>query len=214
MRANPRLLPTFAPAARHAAMIQIPTCHQISTVDLSIHGLLELMEARDPQLLAHSLSVARLSARIGAVLDLPEPRIDELRRAALIHDVGKLAVADAVLNKPGPLTSCEYDRVRIHPVVGSRLALGLSLHREAAWVRHHHERPDGHGYPDGLAEGEIPIESAIIHVADAYDALTSDRPYREAMTRGGALRAIIAGSGRDFDRDCVSALVSTTARRF
>lgn len=204
-------------------MIQIPHALQtssppaadtaVSPRDLAIHALLELTEARDPDLLEHSLSVARLSATIATAQGLPAERVDEVRRAALIHDVGKLVLPDAILLKPGPLSCTEYDLVRQHPVVGNRMALGLGLGCEARWVLHHHERPDGRGYPDRLMEGQIPLESEIIHVADAYDALTTDRPYRPAWTRAGALRAIVGGSGWQFNRDCVSALVAATARR-
>jgi putative nucleotidyltransferase with HDIG domain len=205
-------------------MIQIPIGRRkcssthgataVSSLDRVIHALLELMKARDPELAAHSLSVAHLSAGVASALGLCAPHIDVLRRAALIHDVGKLTLPDSVLRKPGPLTAREYHRVRQHPVMSYRIGLGLGLRDEARWVRHHHERPDGQGYPDGLGAGQIPLESEIIHVADAYDALVTDRPYRGARTHGEALEEIVAGSGPEFERDCVSALAETTARRF
>jgi putative nucleotidyltransferase with HDIG domain len=202
-------------------MIQIPIAPQkcssakdataAATLDRLIQALLELMNARDRELMAHSLSVARLSAAVASALGLCAPHVDQLRRAALIHDVGKLALPDSVLQKPGPLTASEYDLVRHHPVTSYRIGRALGLRSEARWVRHHHERPDSHGYPDGLGTGQIPLESEIIHVADAYDALVTDRPYRCAMTQTEALETIVSGSGSEFDRDCVSALVATTA---
>ena len=177
-------------------------------------ALLALMEARDPALRAHSLSVAALSVQIGFALDLPDPQVDALRRAALLHDLGKLALPDEVLHKPGPLSPDEHELVRYHPALGSRVAHSLGLTCEAWWILHHHERPDGRGYPDGLRDGRIPLESEIIHAADAYDALTSDRPYRRAQSRTEALTAIVAGSGWQFSRDCVTALVAVAARPF
>ena len=180
---------------------------QVPPTDLVIHALLELMGARDPGLRAHSVAVSRLSACIGRALGFRDLRVERLRRAALLHDVGKLALPDSILLKPGPLTVAEYAAVRSHAATGNQMTLALGLTREARWVRHHHERPDGRGYPDGLEERQIPLEAAVIHVADAYDALTSDRPYRPALSRTRALTAITAGSGRQFDRDCVAALV-------
>ena len=198
-------------------MIQIlqspeaPTSNDVAATppaDLVIHALLELMAARDPGLRAHSVAVSRLSVCMAEELGLRAVRVERLRRAALLHDVGKLALPDTVLLKPGPLTAPEYAAIRSHPRLGSQTTLSIGMAREARWVLHHHERPDGRGYPDRLDESEIPLESAIIHVADAYDALTSDRPYRAALTRTEALRAIMDGSGWQFDRDCVAALVT------
>ena len=198
-------------------MIQIlhppeaPVSHDVAAApptDLVLHALLDLMAARDPGLRAHSVAVARLSVCIGKALGFRGVRLDRLRRAALLHDVGKLALPDSILSKPGPLSAREYEAVREHPSLGNRITLALGLAREANWVLHHHERPDGRGYPHGLVEPQIPAEAAIIHVADAYDALTSDRPYRKALPRTRALTAITAGSGRQFDRDCVAALVT------
>jgi len=177
-----------------------------------VDALLDLMDARDPTLREHSMSVAALSVRMGVELGLPGGRVDALRCAALLHDIGKLSLPDSVLHKPGPLSPGEYELVRYHPALGNRVAHSLGLMREAWWILHHHERPDGRGYPDGLKEGRIPLESEIIHVADAYDALTSDRSYRCARTNTEALTAIVAGSGRQFNRDCVTALVTTVAR--
>jgi putative nucleotidyltransferase with HDIG domain len=168
---------------------------------------MEMMGARDPSLRAHSVSVSRLSVCMGRALGFRDVRLERLRRAALLHDVGKLALPDSILLKTGPLTPGEYASVRMHSLIGNRMAMALGLAREARWVLHHHERPDGRGYPDGLEERYIPLEAAVLHVADAYDALTSDRPYRAALTRTRALEAITAGSGWQFDRDCVSALV-------
>jgi putative nucleotidyltransferase with HDIG domain len=190
---------------------EAPVSHDVAAVppaDLVVHSLLDLMAARDPGLRAHSVAVSRLSVCMGEALGLRPLRVERLRRAALLHDVGKLALPDSVLQKPGPLTAPEYAAIRAHSRLGSQTTLALGLAREARWVLHHHERPDGRGYPDGLDEDAIPLEAAIIHVADAYDALTSDRPYRAALTRTKALRAITAGSGWQFDRDCVAALVT------
>ena len=191
------------PRTPHSAAERPP-----SNVGSAVHALLELMKARDPALLRHSLAVARLATDIAAALDLP--RIDAVRRAALLHDVGKLTLPDSVLNKPAPLSASEYRLVREHPIASCRMSVGLGLRQESSWVLHHHERPDGLGYPGGLGEGQIPLEAEVIHVADVYDALTTARPYRPSMPRTEALCTIVDGSGRDFNRECVSALVAVS----
>jgi HD-GYP domain-containing protein (c-di-GMP phosphodiesterase class II) len=146
---------------------------------------------------------------IAAAFGLPARR---LRTAALLHDVGKLGVPRSVIRKPGPLTADEYELIRRHPVFGFHIVDGIGLEREARWVLHHHERPDGRGYPDGLRDREIPVEASILHVADAFDALSSDRPYRPALTRADALDTIAEGSETEFDAACVAALMDALSR--
>jgi HD-GYP domain-containing protein (c-di-GMP phosphodiesterase class II) len=169
-------------------------------------SLLELMSSRDPALRLHSEQVARMAVWIGLELSLPPLRLEVLRRAALLHDVGKLAVPDSILQKPGPLTQGEHAVVMRHVEWGYRIVSGIGLRREAHWVLHHHERPDGRGYPHRLSGDQIPTASRILHVADAFDALTAARPYRAALGPDDALAEIQAGTGTDFDFDCVAAL--------
>jgi putative nucleotidyltransferase with HDIG domain len=177
-----------------------------------VQSLLDLMAARDPSTRSHSIAVADLSVAIATALGVAQPQVRRVRTAALLHDVGKLGLPDAVLHKPAPLTEAEYALVERHPVWGHEIALGIGLGREALWILHHHERPDGRGYPHGLQGRAIPLESRILHVADAFDALTSDRTYRPAMTRRRALGAIVDGAGCDFDPECVAALTAAAAR--
>jgi putative nucleotidyltransferase with HDIG domain len=174
--------------------------------DPAVRALLDLIGGRDPSLRRHSEAVARISVAVAEALELPPHRGDRLRSAALLHDVGKLAVPSAVIQKPAPLTADEYAVVRRHPVWGFHIVDAIGLTREARWVLHHHERPDGEGYPDGLRAGEIAAEASILHVADAFDALTADRPYRSALSYEAALATIADGAGTEFDPACVAAL--------
>jgi HD-GYP domain-containing protein (c-di-GMP phosphodiesterase class II) len=176
--------------------------------DVVVETYLQLLGARDPELRAHAEAVAETSVAVAAEVGLPASRIGRLRRAALMHDVGKLAVPDAVLLKPGPLTEAERDQVTAHSTWGHRIAMHAEMLAEARWILHHHERPDGRGYPYGLGGEEIPVESRVILVADAFDAMTNERPYSRAMTPQRALEQIEQGAGTQFDPDCASALVA------
>jgi len=129
-----------------------------------------------------------MSARLGERLGLPEEDIRALRRAGIVHDIGKVVVPDAILLKPGPLSADETETMRKHPVVGERICAPLRTFRLVLpIIRHHHERHDGSGYPDGLRGDEIPLSAAILQLADVYDALTTDRPYRKASSSEVAL---------------------------
>jgi putative nucleotidyltransferase with HDIG domain len=175
----------------------------------TILALLDLIELQDPALRRHSESVASIAVAIAGSLGRPAAR---LRTAALLHDVGKLGVPRSVILKPAPLTPAEYELIRRHPVTGFHIVDGIGLEREARWVLHHHERPDGHGYPDGLRDQEIPVEASILHVADAFDALTSDRPYRSALTVTEAFDTIADGAETEFDATCVAGLMNVLSR--
>jgi HD-GYP domain-containing protein (c-di-GMP phosphodiesterase class II) len=123
-----------------------------------------------------------------------------VKGAALLHDVGKVAIPDGVLNKPGPLDEGEWKVMREHPVIGERILRAIpGMGPIARIVRHEHERFDGSGYPDGIAGDQIPIGARIILACDAYHAMTSTRPYREAMTHGEAIRELVDGAGTQFD---------------
>jgi putative nucleotidyltransferase with HDIG domain len=161
--------------------------------------LVRQLQAADPSLITHGAAVARLSAVLGRRLGIAGERLDTLRRAALLHDIGKRYVPREVLDKAGPLLAHERQLVEAHPAVGATMLLQAGLHAEAAIVRNHHERWDGTGYPDRLRGDAIPLESRIIQVADTFDAMTSDRPYRAAIPRAVALDEIedVAGSQLD-----------------
>jgi diguanylate cyclase (GGDEF)-like protein/putative nucleotidyltransferase with HDIG domain len=154
----------------------------------------------------HSENVATYATAIGKALGLPPERLVALRRAALLHDIGKLTVGEEVLSKPGPLGSDEFAQIWRHPVVGAKILAHAGLEEEGHWIRHHHERVDGEGYPNGLRGGEIPLESRILFVADALEGMTAERPYRAARTLDGAVTELLANAGSQFDRTVVAAL--------
>jgi HD-GYP domain-containing protein (c-di-GMP phosphodiesterase class II) len=165
-------------------------------------ALSEAIEARDPYTRGHSARVARTAHAVGVRLGCDEARLTLLRLGGALHDIGKLVVSEAVLNKPGPLTSAEQAEVREHPEAGARMvALDRSLRPALPGVLYHHERWDGLGYPTGRAGSEIPLEARILAVTDSFDAMTSDRPYRAALTHEQAIAEVECCSGSQFDPD-------------
>jgi diguanylate cyclase (GGDEF)-like protein len=171
------------------------------------------VDAKDPYTRSHSQTVANLSAAIGAELGVDEERLGHLRLAGLIHDVGKIGIPDAILRKPAKLSAAEYEQMKTHSVLGENIILAADMPEQAGWVRHHHERVDGAGYPDGLANREIALESRIIHVADAFEAMTSDRPYRKAPGERFAIEELRRNAGTQFDEDVVDALLRVLGDR-
>jgi HD-GYP domain-containing protein (c-di-GMP phosphodiesterase class II) len=163
------------------------------------------IEARDPYSSGHAARVTALAEVAAARLGLDEEQIDALRIGAALHDIGKLAVPDTVLRKAGPLSDADLDHVRAHPEEGARM-LGLigTLRAAVPCVLHHHERWDGHGYPTGSSGEAIPIEARVLAVADAFDAMTSDRPYRPALTQGQAIAELERCAGTQFDPEVVA----------
>ena len=139
------------------------------------------IEARDPYTGGHCERLAQMSSRLGERLRLADEEVTALRRAGVVHDVGKVVVPDAILLKPGPLSADEMEMVKKHPVVGEQICAPLKIFRRVLpIIRHHHERYDGSGYPDHLHGTKIPLTARILQLADVYDALTTDRPYRKA----------------------------------
>jgi HD-GYP domain-containing protein (c-di-GMP phosphodiesterase class II) len=147
-----------------------------------------LLETRDSYTLNHSRGVAGLCLSLGKRLGITELDLFQLWTAALFHDVGKIAIPDSILLKRGRLTDREFDIVKRHPVIGSHFLDQINLGFAAESVRCHHEKWNGRGYPDGKKGSEIPLFSRIIHVCDVFDALTTERPYRSALTPHEALR--------------------------
>jgi diguanylate cyclase (GGDEF)-like protein/putative nucleotidyltransferase with HDIG domain len=174
---------------------------------------LDLLHQKDPDTVSHSVHVAILAVKIARVLAVDDARLDDLRIAARLHDIGKLGVPDAILNKPGSLDDDEFRIVKTHPVVGAELLRNWGLEVPAAIALQHHERVDGGGYPDGLRGDEIRIESRIIHAADAYVAMTCDRPYRQAMTQAAAFAELTSHIGTQFDASVVAALITLERAR-
>jgi HD-GYP domain-containing protein (c-di-GMP phosphodiesterase class II) len=186
--------------------------HYDATVHAHVEALAAAMDMRDQRTARHSEDVVDLAHAVGALLDLEPASLLELEFAARLHDVGKIQVPDAVLNKPGPLDPHENDIIRCHAMWGSETLSRIpGLEAVATIVRFHHERWDGAGYPDGLSGSRIPLASRIISVCDAYGAMTCDRPYRRALDPEDALGEIRAGSGSQFDPQVVRALLRTLA---
>jgi putative two-component system response regulator len=153
--------------------------------------LAHTIEARDSYTRGHSDRIAAAAVRLAHRVGLSEEQTEALRLAGIIHDVGKVAVPDAVLWKPGPLTAEEMAIVRRHPVEGERICSPIkSLRRVLPLIRHHHERLDGSGYPDGLRGDAIPLAARVLQIVDIYDSLTTDRPYREAFSQSQALATL------------------------
>jgi putative nucleotidyltransferase with HDIG domain len=180
-----------------------------SAYTAAIRALAAALDARDPYTAGHSERVSVLSVAIGRALQLPADELEVLRLGALLHDIGKIGVPDEVLRKPGPLTAGEFDAIKQHTVLGARILRTVPfLARHIPIVELHHERPDGGGYPHGLAGDDIPLAARIVHVADAYDAITNARAYRPGRQSGDALRELWACAGTDFDAEVVGALAT------
>lgn len=177
----------------------------------SVQALASAVDARDPATQDHSRNVAMLAVKVGESLRLDAEHLRLLELAALMHDVGKIGVPDAILQKPGRLTAEEFLKVREHVVLGPRILSSTDLPEILPWVRHHHERWDGSGYPDGLSGTDIPLESRILLLCDAYDAMTSDRPYRDARSAEQALSEIVKCAGDQFDPELVGVFVSAVS---
>ena len=158
------------------------------------------IEARDPYTRGHSSRVTALAEVVARRLGWSEEKLASLRIGGPLHDIGKLGVSDEVLRKEGRLDDGELAQIREHPKIGARMLLRMAALREAIpYVLYHHERWDGHGYPSGKAGEEIPIEARVLAVADAFDAMTSDRPYRRALSRREALAEVERCAGTQFD---------------
>ncbi len=177
--------------------------------DRTMDALLEALSLREPDLPMHLDSVGSLAVEVARALGLRRDEIDELVRAAQLHDLGKLAVPDEILHKAGPLDEREWAFVRQHPLVGERILRASPAFRNVATiVRSTHERWDGAGYPDSLQGSEIPVSSRIIAACDAFTAMTSVRPYRSALSTEDALAELERFAGTQFDPAVVSALAA------
>jgi putative nucleotidyltransferase with HDIG domain len=179
----------------------------------AVLALTEVLDIRDAGTATHSQTVGRYAQWIARGLGLSEELVERVRLAGILHDVGKIAVPDSVLNKPGPLTDEEYDQMKRHPEVGALIVDGADLKDVASWVQAHHERPDGKGYPFGLAGEEIPLEARILSVADSYEAMTVDRVYRRAMPAAAAREELRRCAGTQFDPRVVEVFLQALERQ-
>lgn len=162
---------------------------ELERAEAVLLALAQSIEGKDPYTRGHCERLSRYSACLGERLGLPETMIRDLKRAGFVHDIGKVAVPDAILLKAGPLTGEEMAVMKNHTIVGENICKPLkSFASVSAIIRHHHEKRDGSGYPDGLQGTEIPLGARILQIADVYDALTTARPYKEALSFANALR--------------------------
>jgi putative nucleotidyltransferase with HDIG domain len=197
---------------RSAALEESYDALERSTLD-AIETLNATVEAKDPYTAGHSARVQRAALALGHELELPPEDLDALRLGGLFHDIGKIATPDAILLKPGRLTEAEFERMKEHSAEGARIVGKLgSLRQLVPIIRHHHERWDGRGYPDGLAGDEIPLLAAIVGLADAWDAMTTERPYAAAVPVDEALEEIRRGSGSQFSPVVAEALLGVFER--
>jgi putative nucleotidyltransferase with HDIG domain len=179
----------------------------------TIRALAMLLDARDPYTAGHSERVSALSVAVGRQLELSEDDVEVLRLGALLHDIGKVGVPDDVLRKPGALTAEEFEAIKLHPALGARILRSVPfLAPHIPIVELHHERPDGHGYPHGLRSEDIPLAAHIVHVADAFDAMTSARAYRPGRIPVEAIAELRRLVGTDFDGAAVEALIAALPR--
>jgi diguanylate cyclase (GGDEF)-like protein/putative nucleotidyltransferase with HDIG domain len=174
----------------------------------TVVGLAETLDIRDTGVVGHCQSVARYAALTATELGLPAERVERVKLAGMLHDVGKIGVSDRVVTKPGPLDADEWREMRTHPEIGARLLAHPEFDDIRGWVLSHHERPDGRGYPQGLVGDSIPLEASILAVADAYEAMTADRAYRPALGNEAARAELEAGAGTQFDTRVVRAFIA------
>lgn len=190
-------------------VIKLETESHLSTV----RGLAAAVDARDPMTQFHSRNVAMLAVMLGRELELDEHKMRLLEVAALLHDIGMIGVSDRVLRKQGPLTPSELRHIRQHPALGEQILSSTQLDEILPWVRHHHERYDGTGYPDGLAGEQIPLEARVIGICDAYEAMTAGRSYHSALSSSAAVQELDLGIGTQFDPALTEAFIRMVGRR-
>src|SRR6266508_4277138 len=200
---QPELLARIRSALRlRQALVRMDAAHA------AVAALANAVEAKDPLTERHCQRLANLAARLGAEAGLELADLEAVAYGALLHDVGTIGVPDAILSKPGPLDDSEWELMRQHPEIGERICRPLrASQRFAPIVRHHHERWDGRGYPDGLRGEKIPLGARIVGLVDAFDAMTHDRPYRRATSVPKAITELWREAGHQFDRALVPLLV-------
>jgi HD-GYP domain-containing protein (c-di-GMP phosphodiesterase class II) len=196
-------------AARYGAALELNRAYRGTVMLLS-----DVLEFEDEYTAQHSRSVVDLVNAVADELSIPPAERQELEFAAMLHDVGKISIPKEILHKPGALTEGEFAVIKHHTIEGQFMLdrVGGLLGRVGEIVRSCHERWDGAGYPDGLAGAEIPLPARIVFACDAYNAMTTDRPYRDAMSSDEAVAELVANSGTQFDPDVVRALHAVVAR--
>jgi putative nucleotidyltransferase with HDIG domain len=209
-----RLNAAYAQTLRYAEDVRRLYQRLQRAICQSLLGLANALEAKDAYTRGHSERVGAWSGRLAGCLGLGPADVEIIAQGGLLHDIGKIGVPEAVLGKRGPLTSEEWQLMRRHPVVGAQIVAPFDFLAGATPViLHHHERWDGSGYPDGLAGEAIPLAARLVAVADVYDALTSERPYRAALTPAEARQHLEAQAGRMLDPRAVAAFLELTRDR-
>jgi diguanylate cyclase (GGDEF)-like protein/putative nucleotidyltransferase with HDIG domain len=178
----------------------------------TVLALADALDIRDARTARHSQTVARLAEITARELGLSESTVEQVRLAGLLHDVGNIAVSNMVLSKPGPLSPEEWNEIRRHSEIGARILANARLGDIGQWVLAHHERVDGSGFPSGISNGSIPLEARILSVADAFEAMVSERPHRPALTRMAAMEELRRNAGTQFDVEVVDAFIRALAQ--
>ena len=189
-------------------LARVPRGREATHVELAtLLDLAEALDVRDSGSATHCQRVGRYAELIARELGLPPDSVERIRIAGILHDVGRVGVPDALFAKRGPLSDEEWGWIRSHPETGARMLDTTEYEDMGTWIAAHHERPDGAGYPEGLGPGEVPLEAAILGVADAYEAMTAPRPYRASLDPRAASDELRRGAGRQFDERVVEALL-------
>jgi len=199
--------------AIHQALEKFELDQQLEHTEQVIFTLATAVEAKDPTTGEHLQRITHYAIRLGQALGLDRHRLLLLRYGAILHDIGKIAVSEAILCKPGPLNDAEWGQMRQHPIIGEKICASLRYASEVGPIlRHHHERWDGKGYVDSLSGDQIPFLARVISVVDAYDAMTSDRPYRKMMMQEEAVTVLREGAGSQWDPDITGVLLDLVQR--
>ena len=170
--------------------------------------ILRIANVKNPKIEAHSRRVSLMCQRTGIAMGLTEAEISKLKISGLLHDIGKIAIDNSILDKPGRLNNQEWNEIKRHSYIGYRILNNMpGMNEVAEYILYHHERLDGTGYPRGLKQEEIPLLSRIITVADAYDAMTSERKYRKVLDKNMAVEELIKNKGTQFDSHIVDVFI-------
>ena len=206
--ANDRLRRGYEQSLQYAVDLKKTYRRLQRSIFQSLLGLANALEPKDVYTRGHSVRVSQLARQMALRAGLPHAAAETVGQAALLHDIGKIGVPEGILRKPGPLTAEEWEIMRRHPVTGAQIVAPLEFFDQGAVIlRHHHERLDGSGYPDGLTGDGIPLGARIVAVADVYDALTSGRPYRASLSHADAIEILHDQAGRTLDERLVALCV-------
>ena len=190
------------------SVVGLPLSVLVVITGRTLHSFVKLKGSEVADLVEHGIRTANIAVAVGRALDIPEGTIADIATAGRLHDIGKTKIDADILNKPGPLDAEEWIELRRHPQIGYDILRGRVDSSIAEMVVMHHERLDGHGYPSGLSAGSIDMPLRVLHVADAFDAITSHRPYQPAMPVTHAVSELTTNVGTQFDGDVVNALIT------